>query len=123
MPVSAYLRSQSVVRLFSRGWNDHVQQHKNSAVFWNKLWNDAGCPSGILFDLRQHTKRQYKYILSEKLNVKESISSEGSLLRLLVVKIRLCFGEKLRKLSALPLLVTPTVLWWIHGLSADSELS
>ena len=62
-------------------------------------------------------------ILSEKLNVKESISSEGRLLWLLVVKIRLCFGEKLRKLSALPLLVTPRVLWWIHGLSADSDVS
>ena len=59
---SLCLPQKSKRRKVVPGWNDHVQQHKNSAVFWNKLWNDAGCPSsGILFDLRQHTKRQYKY--------------------------------------------------------------
>ena len=35
------------------GWNDHVRHYKESSVFWNKLWVEAGCPkSGILFDLR-----------------------------------------------------------------------
>ena len=44
------------------GWNDHVRQYKESSVFWNKLWVEAGCPkSGILFDLRKKTRSSYKY--------------------------------------------------------------
>ena len=61
-------------------------------------------------------------ILSEKLNVKESISSEGRLLRLLVVKIRLCFGEKLKKVKCSSS-IRNTQSPLVDGLSADSDVS
>ncbi len=44
------------------GWNDHVRHFRDSAILWNKIWVEAGCPgAGVLFDLRKETKTAYKY--------------------------------------------------------------
>ncbi len=45
------------------GWNDHVRHFRDSAILWNKIWVEAGCPgAGVLFDLRKETKTAYKLI-------------------------------------------------------------
>lgn len=44
------------------GWNDHARPLRSAAVFWNNVWKEAGCPSsGVLSQIRKHTKRRYKY--------------------------------------------------------------
>lgn len=44
------------------GWNEHVQEYKSSATLWNNVWLEVGCPrAGIIFELRNKTKKAYKY--------------------------------------------------------------
>ena len=44
------------------GWNDEVKSLKENSVLWNRIWQEAGCPSvGVLSQLRKHTKSRYKY--------------------------------------------------------------
>jgi len=39
------------------GWNDEVKSLKENSVLWNRIWQEAGCPSvGVLSQLRKHTK-------------------------------------------------------------------
>ncbi len=46
------------------GWNDHVHKVRESAILWNRIWVEAGCPeAAVLFDLRKQTKKAYKYTL------------------------------------------------------------
>ena len=55
------------------GWNMHVRKFKDSAVFWNTVWVEAGCPSsGVVFDLRKRTKAKYKYAIRKVKRRKDS---------------------------------------------------
>ena len=46
------------------GWNDHVKVIRQSAYFWNNVWTECGCPrSGVIFELRNKTKRECKYAI------------------------------------------------------------
>ena len=42
------------------GWNDGRKVSKGKADFCFKVWEEAGCPSGTLFDIKKKTKKQYK---------------------------------------------------------------
>ena len=55
------------------GWNDNVECHFRSALFWHKMWVENGRPSqGTLFDLRKKTRTDYHKAL--KLVLKQSMS-------------------------------------------------
>ena len=44
------------------GWNENIKELKQSAYFWNNVWVDCGCPrAGVVFELRNRTKKEYKY--------------------------------------------------------------
>ena len=104
------------------GWNDLVRKHRDSAVFWNKLWREAGCPtSGVLFDLRLQTKRKYKYAVRKVKRRRNSIIREkiGSAFS---TKNNRVFWKEVRKVknganNRVPL--SPVV----DGLSNDTDIS
>ena len=45
-------------------WSADVKPYKDDCVLWHKLWIDAGSPnSGVIYDVKKHTKRQYMYAI------------------------------------------------------------
>ena len=48
------------------GWNEHVKEHKERALFWHKIWKDCGSPAaGLLFDIRKSTRKRYHAALKQ----------------------------------------------------------
>ena len=44
------------------GWNDGTQTLKADAIFWYRVWSEAGCLcSGVLFEIKDKAKRKFKY--------------------------------------------------------------
>ena len=49
-------------RKVTPGWNKFVLKHRHAAVFWNRVWHEAGSPStGVLSQLKKLAKNRYKY--------------------------------------------------------------
>lgn len=43
-------------------WRDEMQPFKDDALFWDAIWRSCSCPrQGVVYELRQRTKRQYHY--------------------------------------------------------------
>ena len=42
-------------------WKDGVSKLKEATNFWHKVWLQAGCPSGVLFNNKKSAKSRYKY--------------------------------------------------------------
>ena len=41
-------------------WNARVQELKDKALLWHRIWKDNGCPThGLLFDIRKSTRKKY----------------------------------------------------------------
>ncbi len=58
IPTSAPNQSHKTTRI--AGWNDHVQESKERALFWHALWKCNDSPRhGILADIRRRTRAQY----------------------------------------------------------------
>ena len=46
------------------GWNDHVEGHRQTALFWHEMWLQAGQPeAGPVLDVMKHTRRVYHYAI------------------------------------------------------------
>ena len=43
------------------GWNDSARPLKDKANFWHMVWVEAGCPAGILAEIKKSAKARYKY--------------------------------------------------------------
>ena len=43
------------------GWKEFAGNVKRLANFWHRIWSEAGCPSGVLFQIKKHTKSRYKH--------------------------------------------------------------
>ena len=57
---SAHLRKKKRRRALAAGWSDDIKRVKESALLWHKIWKENGSPpSGMLFDIRKSTRRQY----------------------------------------------------------------
>jgi hypothetical protein len=42
------------------GWNDHVREAREQAIFWHSLWKNAGSPcNGVVADIRRTTRARY----------------------------------------------------------------
>ena len=42
------------------GWNAYVKDKRDKAIFWHKMWKDAGSPKdGAIADLRRSTRAEY----------------------------------------------------------------
>ena len=64
-----------MVEKFLAGWNDEVKSLKQSSIFWNGIWQEAGCPSvGVLCQLRKHTKSRYKYAVRRLIRNQDKLS-------------------------------------------------
>ena len=47
---------------FLVGVIEGVNPLKDKFLVWNKIWDEAGCPStGVLSQLKKHAKTRYKY--------------------------------------------------------------
>ena len=58
------------------GWNDFVNEYKNKAIFWHKLWKENGSPhTGILHDIRRKTRWEYHHMLKIVKRNQEVISA------------------------------------------------
>jgi hypothetical protein len=45
-------------------WSERMKPYKDDALFWDSVWKSCDKPrDGIVFDLRQNTKREYHYAL------------------------------------------------------------
>ncbi|ELT95268.1 hypothetical protein CAPTEDRAFT_213981 [Capitella teleta] len=45
-------------------WSERMKPYKDDALFWDSVWKSCDKPRvGIVFDLRQNTKREYHYAL------------------------------------------------------------
>ncbi|ELU06170.1 hypothetical protein CAPTEDRAFT_211194 [Capitella teleta] len=43
-------------------WKDHVEPHRDRAIFWHALWKSSGSPhDGHVADIRQRTRARYRY--------------------------------------------------------------
>ena len=59
------------------GWNASARSLKQSAAFWHKLWCDSGCPtSGVLFQIKKHSKKRFKYEVRRLKRQQEHIRRE-----------------------------------------------
>ena len=59
------------------GWNDFVNEYKNKAIFWHKLWKENGSPhTGILHDIRRETRWKYHQMLKIVKRNQEGISAQ-----------------------------------------------
>ena len=59
------------------GWNDFVDKHRNTALFWHSIWKANNSPrSGIIADIRNKTRYKYHYALRSIKRNKSRISSE-----------------------------------------------
>ncbi|ELT98327.1 hypothetical protein CAPTEDRAFT_186487 [Capitella teleta] len=48
--------------LRSPGWKDHVEPHRDRAIFWYALWKSSGSPhDGHVADIRRRTRARYRY--------------------------------------------------------------
>ena len=46
------------------GWTEYVSPHRETAMFWHRLWCDNGRPrSGLISDIRRKTRAQYHNVL------------------------------------------------------------
>ncbi|ELU18612.1 hypothetical protein CAPTEDRAFT_216907 [Capitella teleta] len=44
------------------GWKDHVEPHRERAIFWHALWKSSGSPhDGHVADIRRRTRARYCY--------------------------------------------------------------
>ena len=56
------------------GWNTHARPLQQTAAFWHKLWCDCGHPtSGVLFQIKKHSKKRYKYEVRRLMRQREFI--------------------------------------------------
>ena len=93
------------------GWNDLMKPFKDSAAFWNKLWVEAECPStGILFDLRKHTKKEYKYAV-RRAKYRRNHTIRKKTASTLGRKDKASFWKEVKKSSVLPHVDLLSVLW------------
>ena len=59
------------------GWNSIARSLKQSAAFWHRLWCDSGCPSsGVLFQIKKHAKKRFKYEVRRLRRQQEHIKRE-----------------------------------------------
>ena len=59
------------------GWNTHACSLKKSATSWHKVWYDSGCPSsGVLFQIKKNSKKQFKYEVRRLRRQQEHIRRE-----------------------------------------------
>lgn len=46
------------------GWSQHVEEHRQRAIFWHKLWKSNNSPrEGLLADIRRSTRAKYHHAL------------------------------------------------------------
>ena len=59
------------------GWSEYVQPYKNRSVFWHKIWreNDS-MRQGVLFDIMQKTRANYKRVSRHVLKSQNSLKTE-----------------------------------------------
>ena len=55
------------------GWNEYVRPCKDKSIFWQDIWENAGCPAnGQLADLRRFSRLKYHWAIKQaKRNVDE----------------------------------------------------
>ena len=59
------------------GWSQFVKPELQASQRWHKLWLDAGSPSaGVLFQLKKHCHRRYKYAVRRVRRRQEHIRCE-----------------------------------------------
>ncbi len=64
------------------GWNDHVEEKRQRAIFWHNLWKENNSPrEGILADIRRNTRAEYHLALRH-IRGTETKSQQTSLLAL-----------------------------------------
>ncbi len=48
------------------GWNEYIKHHRDTAMFWHRLWKDNGSPNaGVIFNIRRKTRYQYHNALKQ----------------------------------------------------------
>ena len=46
------------------GWNEHVEQHKQTSQFWHFIWKDCGSPrNGEAAKIMRSTRSRYYYAI------------------------------------------------------------
>ena len=46
------------------GWNEHVEQHKQTSQFWHFIWKDCGSPrNGEVAKIMRSTRSRYHYAI------------------------------------------------------------
>lgn len=59
------------------GWNEHVAEHKQRAIFWHKLWKENGSPrDGSLASIRNSTRAKYHLAVKQVKAKKNSIIAD-----------------------------------------------
>lgn len=60
------------------GWVEHVQPHKETALFWHQLWKDNGCPrDGIVADIRRRTRARYHLAIKQLKHNEDNIRAKN----------------------------------------------
>ena len=56
IPSTSHVKKQASVP----GWSMFVEDKRKSCILWHKIWKETGSPSsGVLYELRRHTRSQY----------------------------------------------------------------
>ena len=72
---------------------------KRSSNFWHRIWSEAGCPSsGVLFQIKKHTKSRYKHQV-RRLKRKQNSLLQEKLAGLSARKKMRDFWSQIRKLN------------------------
>ena len=60
------------------GWNDHVKQYKQAAVFWRNMWHDNGSPrEGTVANIMRRTRARYHYAIRHVKSKKEQLKKQS----------------------------------------------
>lgn len=81
------------------GWNEHVEEHKQRAIFWHWLWKCNHSPrEGLLADIRRSTRAKYHYTLRTVKQNKDVLSA-NSMASAFIDNQTQNFWQKVRKVK------------------------
>ena len=105
------------------GWNEHVRSLRDTAIFWNNLWKDAGSPiSGSVADIRKKSKSRFKFAVRQLKRRRNYIIRE-KLSRLLSTPRNIDFWKEVKNLNRTISGGTTSVSSTVDGCSDPSSIA
>ena len=100
-------------------WKELMQPYKDEALFWDTMWKSCGKPAvGVVFDIRQRTKREYHYAM-RRYKKSESRLRRERMGDLMLERDNRNFWKEVGKIAHKKNVVAPVV----DGVAADNEIA